>query len=154
VFAVERLEDVKGKRAKSLLATYSPFGRVVWKEACFGEGGGLVADEHLCMGCNVFGCSHTARITFPRNCSSVLDFVALVGHVHTHIVIITAAAADAKRRGAQAEYGRWCARGGGAASPPSAKTWCKWLSIIMITVGQFPEYILNNPGLLYWRRLS
>jgi hypothetical protein len=56
LFLVELAEGFRGKRTFTALATYSPFGHVMWKEALFGA---KVPEEHLCMG-SLHGCGHIA----------------------------------------------------------------------------------------------
>lgn len=150
LFLVELAEDFRGKRTFTTLATYSPFGHVMWKEALFGA---KVPEEHLCMGCSLDGCGHTSRIRFPRNSSVVLDFVAFVRHVQTHSGITTSAHAAVKQaRGGLAEYGDAPADvvpAAAAAERPAINEDMVQLFSIMITVGQFPENVLKNPGFLY-----
>lgn len=64
LFLVELAEDFRGKRTFTTLATYSPFGHVMWKEAVFGA---KVPEEHLCMGCSLHRCGqHIPAQQFRR----------------------------------------------------------------------------------------
>jgi hypothetical protein len=83
----------------------------------------------------------------------VLDFVAFVRHVQTHSGITTSAHAAVKQaRGGLAEYGDAPADvvpAAAAAERPAINEDMVQLFSIMITVGQFPENVLKNPGFVY-----
>lgn len=83
----------------------------------------------------------------------MLDFVAFVRHVQTHSGITTSAHAAVKQaRGGLAEYGDAPADvvpAAAAAERPAINEDMVQLFSIMITVGQFPENVLKNPGFVY-----